>query len=301
MTELTEIRYDFLNFEALLKFPIDAVSSLAQDFDRIAENEYALGLFLNTVKLYRDRRIFNMNGVSAAARSVASECEVHKYSSALIFYMCCAMYSFPVFEEKGLSREEWLDSMADYRCKLYECYGRYKVWGTFVDWFEKWYTGDRTTYGRFAFEVIPCPVEFKEQGFNVEKGQKVIETHILNNKEKPFDETAWKAAFRRAAAYFSDKLDGTSPVFFAYSWILFPKNRELLPGNSNIVKFMSEYTTGMTTPTRNDLWRIFNIEDCNTDPSLFEEDTSLRRAYKQFMLDGGEPACTMGFKHADNL
>ncbi len=298
MNSITQIRYDFLNFEAILEFPIEAVDSISHDFDKIADNGAACESLVQTVTSYRENRIFDIGEVTKTAKQYAKECDINEYSAALIYYMCAAMYSYPAFEEKGLSKEEWFDSMADFRCKLFECHDRYGVWGTFVDWFSKWYTGDRMTYGRFAFEVIPCPVEFKEKGFNVEKGQKVIETHILNNKKKPFTEEAWKEAFKRAAAYFGDKLDGAEPVFFAYSWLLFPKNREFLPENSNIVKFMSEYTPGMTTPTKNDLWRIFNIADCNTDPALLDEDTSLRKAYKEFMLNGGEPACTMGFKHA---
>lgn len=298
---MNNIRFDFLNFVAMLEFPIEAVNELSKSFDKIVKCPTSCEELYNIVSNYRDNRKFDINETAKAATKTAHECEINEYSSALIFYMCAAMYSYPVFAEKGLSKEEWFDSMADFRCKLNECYDRFGVWGTFVNWFSKWYTGDRTTYGKFAFEVIECPVEFKENGFNVEKGQKVIETHILNNRNKPFSKEAWTVAFKRAADYFKDKLDGAKPVFFAYSWILFPQNRQMLSEKSNIVKFMSEFTPGMTTPTRNDLWRIFNVADCNADPSTFPEDTSLQKAYKKFMLEGGEPACTMGFKDAENL
>ena len=293
---MTNTRYDFLVFMALLGFPEEAVNALIAGYDAILACESSRERFVPIVENYRDKREFNIGKTCEAAILSSRECGAHEYTCLLVFYMCTAMYSYPAFVEKGLSKEEWLDSMADYRCKLFECHDRYGVWGTFVNWFDKWYTGDRTTYGRFAFEVVDCPGDYKGDGFEVKVGQKVIAAHILNNKEKPFTKEAWTEAYGRAEEHFKNQLDGAEPIFYVISWLLFPKHFEMLPADSKILQFISEYEIMGTWPTRNDLWRIFNIEDCNQDPSTFDESTSLRRAYKKFMLEGGEPCCSAGFR-----
>lgn len=300
------IRYDLLSFMATLAFPEEAVNELIAALDVISSHKLSRERLDRIVENYRDNGKFDIHEVSAGAAYSSAESNISsgfsknvllsEYTSKLLFYMCCAMYSYPAFEKKGLSREEWLDSMADFRCKLFECHDRYGIWGTFVDWFGKWYTGDRTTYGRFSFEIEESPVSFKNEHFNVETGQKVIKVHILNNKNKEFSEKEWTKAFERAENYFKDKLDGADPVFYCHSWLLFPEHREMLPENSNILKFMSEFEEVGTWPSKNDLWRIFHIEDCNSDPADFPEETTLQRAYKKFMLDGGEPCCTSAFR-----
>ena len=74
-------------------------------------------------------------------------------------------------------------------------------------------------------------------------------------------------------------------MFVCESWLLFPANKEILPEQSNIRRFLSDYDVYRTRENNNDLWRIYYGAEQNDFENL-PENTGLERAYKKWLLSG---------------
>lgn len=103
-------------------------------------------------------------------------------------------------------------------------------------------------------------------------------------------------AYARAGEFFRDAV--SPPVFMCHSWLLFPEHSRMLPPNSNIRRFMSEYEiveSGMYADNAQ-AWRLFDTEE--TDPDKLPADSSLRRTYIQYFKSGGVMGWGFGVRFA---
>ena len=77
------------------------------------------------------------------------------------------------------------------------------------------------------------------------------------------------------------------------SWMMSPRLKELLPENSKILFFQSLFDIQKYTPTLRRVYEfVFNLEVFqmeSVDPHTLREDTSLQRAMKKYILEGGDP------------
>ena len=67
------------------------------------------------------------------------------------------------------------------------------------------------------------------------------------------------------------------------------KHYNFLPESSNILKFMNDFYIydGYISDIKEDLWRIFGRYE-KSPVSELPEDTSLKRAYKEWLMKGNE-------------
>lgn len=293
-----KIKSDFEDFMRLLDFEEEAVISLLEDFDRIWNSENGRAKLLNRVETYRDTGVIDFGKTCEDAIVTSRENNMRQNSSTMVFYMCTAMYSYPRFVEKGLDRRVWIDSMSDFRCKLHECKKRYDEWGTFVNWFARWYTVELVAFGRLAFEINPALSDFKNDEFDIKEGQPIIDVHILSNERVPFTKEVCDESYRRAAEFFAPQFKDTPIIFRCYSWLLYEGHKEMLPPDSNILRFASEFTISETHDSLEDLWRIFYIREYNNDPENLSDDTALKRGYKKLLSEGKVPQVASGYKYA---
>ena len=76
------------------------------------------------------------------------------------------------------------------------------------------------------------------------------------------------------------------PIYICHSWLLGPELSEILGENSNIGKFRSFFHVVLRDyDTREAEERIFKMVQENV--SVYPETTSLQRAAKQFLMEGG--------------
>lgn len=181
--------------------------------------------------------------------------------------------------------------MCDLKYKMLECRLVKGTVGIFVPfWFFGFFKLERFALGRLQFEVIPfCYDRYEIDGAVIKKNDPVINVHIPRTTT-PLDYESVQAAYAQAAAFFKNEL-GERPLFFVcYSWLLDPINDRLLSQTSNIRRFTQDFQViHVDKNTENnhlDLWRLFDMDYPGTIDA-YPGDTSFRRAYKEFLKQGG--------------
>ena len=85
-------------------------------------------------------------------------------------------------------------------------------------------------------------------------------------------------------------------LFCCHSWLLHPALKEILPPNSNILKFSKDYEVlrvDNRDPFR-EAWRIFYC-DCDTCKiEDYPENTSLQKSVKKWLMDGNKLGSALG-------
>lgn len=128
-----------------------------------------------------------------------------------------------------------------------------------------------------------------------------IDTHIPSSG--PLKREKYLESYKKAAEFFKNYFIEKDIIFGCYSWILSPDNKKILPPGSNILPFMSDYQIVFVENDLNNttFWRIFatrqvpeNLEDLPTD-------TSIRKAFANWLKSGKELKVAFGILKFDNL
>ena len=286
---------DLEAFMRLIEFDDDAIAAQLEAFDKTWENEKCRAYLLSHVNRYRDTGHIEFGLLSNDAVLSAQELHEKQYVFMLLFDLCAAMYSYPVYEAKGLSRKVWIDSMEDFRFKLNECHKLHGEWGTFVFWFGRFYTAECITFNRLEFELETASEDLDADGFKVKKGQTVVNVHIPSNEKIPLSKEECDKSYHLAAEYFAPYFKDSPIVFMCGSWMLHEAMQDFLPKDSNILRFASEYVIASRYETTDDLWRIYY---CNYDghPENLPEKTALQRGYKKYLMEGKLPGGALGYR-----
>ena len=113
----------------------------------------------------------------------------------------------------------------------------------------------------------------------------------------PLDKKSRDDAYAQAAEFFRNMTDGAPIAFVCSSWLLYPEAEKILPAHSNIRGFMADYDMIRSKTNGEgeygDMWRLFDM-DFTGDLNDYPEDSSLRRAYKKFLLDGNRTGSGYG-------
>ena len=233
-----------------------------------------------------------VEAVSALCGKAASAGErvgVHRYSAELLLFICLSKRLRERYAERGIADSIWYDSMCDLKWKLWECKAVKGVYGSFVaSWFDGWFKLTRFALGRLQFEIEHFDGEYHLGTMVLTPSTKVINVHIPRTLT-PLDKQSREDSYRRAAEFFRDELDGAPTVFVCHSWLLYPPAEKILPSHSNIRGFMADYEIVRYGENKEnehpDMWRLFDM-DFTGDAADFPEDSSLRAAYKKFLMDG---------------
>ena len=269
-----------------LGFPEEAVIVLENAKNRLATDpSFASLLDIAKARLFREQDgEFQEPLVSVAAKS-----GIRQETVDLAFLVGCLPQMHESYRANRLPEELFWDTARDLTYKMQECYDNFGVWGTFVTfWFPEFYRLERFCLGRLQFERKAFPYD---DVAGLQKGQTVYNCHIPS-AGRLTPELA-DDAFRRAKDFFAPELNGKPMPVYCSSWMLYPPHVELFPKGSNLRRFAERFTLieAVPDPTNHDFWRIFNRP---WDPALpvseLPEDTSLRRAFKAFLMQGN----TMG-------
>lgn len=223
---------------------------------------------------------------------------IHEYHARFIYYAALVPYALPYFEAVGLGREEWYDSMIDFKWKMNECHAVYGIWGTSTAWFKSFFTAKRVAFGRLQFNMFTANISYKSEKMELNEDTPVVTVHIPSDTRTPFSKEQRLASYRRAEKYFSRFFPDGKVIFRCGSWLLSPAHREILPEGSNIRSFLDDFeiVPDSYKSAMGDLWRIFYTKDYNGDPDSLPENTSLMRAYKKYLKEGGEIGLAVGFR-----
>ena len=126
--------------------------------------------------------------------------------------------------------------------------------------------------------------------------RKVMAVHIPSDAR--FDAASVDASLQTARDFFARFMpEWADCPYRCHSWLLSPLLRELLGPDSNILRFQSRFEiVRVDEDDRGFLQWIYDVPDVNNvDVSGLPEDTSLRRAVKEALLQGKSVGAAVGY------
>lgn len=221
---------------------------------------------------------------------------LHRHVVDFMFLMAASERLRADYKAAGLPDALFWDTIADLKFKLIECHDVYGIWGTFVAFWHPWfYTMRRFKLGRLQYEAIPfkndAPVTLG--GYTVQPGDTVYNMHIPSCG--PLTREARFASYKQAYDFYKKDLGGKPMAFVCHSWLLYPKNREILPATLNMVDFINDFHIYKweEDDVFHDKWRVFG-RDFEKPDSALPEDTTQRRCFKKWLLDGKKTGSGQG-------
>jgi hypothetical protein len=271
-------------------YPAPAREALLIAYDAVQLDTEARQLFNGYLADYKANTHCDFGSQIRGCGELGRRMDCSPYTLQLLLFLCHTKHSQELYRQAGLDEQIWQDSMLDLKYKLDECHAVYGVWGSFVcDWFPRFFTLERFTFGRLQFEWEPLSYDYQGQGLSLAKGSRVVQLHIPRSGQ-PLSQELCDDAFARAVEFYTPQLQEGEPlVFTCSSWLLYPRNRDILPERSNIRGFMQRfdiYHWGTHGGNHPDLWRLFDTMEKN--PDRLPTDSSLRRAYVEHLKKGGK-------------
>lgn len=233
---------------------------------------------------------YEYDEIKPRLEALAADTKLPLYTINLLFLLDCAKPLRARFAALGYSDSLYLETLADFRYKLHECHQVYGVWGTFVPgWYSIFFRGDLVKLGRLEYEnsIYSQEEPYTRNGLYIRKGDPVKSIHIPS-EGTPLTFEARIQSYSEAYRFFQCQA-GHPLICICHSWLLHPSVKQLLSPGSNIVSFMEDFDIISTEdePRFEDSWRIFGKAHTQP-PDLLPEQTSMQRAYKQFLLNGGK-------------
>ncbi len=197
-----------------------------------------------------------------------------------------------LYEEKGIDLEIYRNSIMDIRYKYYECIECKGVHGIFVAWWAtEFFNLRRFGLGRFQYDMNTYDREdfTTSAGITIKKGDKVLGFHIPSSGV-PLTDDVRLDSYKKAYEFFTDyRRDDGLMIFQCSSWLLYPEYEKFMPETSNMIKFIKDFelTSYGESDRFGDAWRVFGKWGYKS-PKNWPEDTSMRRGFKKWILDGNK-------------
>jgi len=269
---------------------------------KISKDEGARELFLSYYTPYREIGKLDYNALYKEALPSISEMlpSVHRYEINLAVLFALAPYSEHFYTEKGHSHKIWIDSILDLKWKMLDCVdinGFAGIRTASLAWFDRWFFGERFAFHRLQFEINPSGKAYKSESFDIKLGEPLISVHIPSARNGiKFDKENREISYQMAREYYGGELGTEKPVFSCNSWLLAPYHSEILPETSNIRQFKEEFEIVSSGVCTWHLPMLFGTESIPEAKDL-PESSSIQRAYKKYMLNGGVPMGALGYKY----
>lgn len=266
--------------------------TLSSAYERIAENKTARDKLLIILRGY-DSDVDSVTGDTLNELKVISDVTgVHLYTVELLTLICLFRKLRERLLTSGISKKNVSLTILDLTIKMRECEVLHGVVGT-EHWI--WYTRFLAlrifAFGRLQIEAtLFSGGMFKKGEFCIKRGEVCFSVHIPRTGT-PLTERSVISSLREARDFYCPILESDNVCFVCSSWLLYPKNHELLPMKSNIVKFMKlfdiveshDYTDDSHNPAMDFIFQ----KKPGTPIDQLPRDTSLRAAYAKHLEEGG--------------
>ena len=252
-------------------------------YDLIVNNDDANTIFENTLMLYENDINCDFKTILNSADTVADIINAHKYTTELLICICFTKRLKREYEARNIDYQIYYNTVLDLRYKLDECKLVKGIIGTFVAyWFDRWFNLKRFALGRLQFERTTLGVDYK----NYSTDDFALAVHIPRSGE-PLSAEECDKSFAMAKSFFKNEFTNGF-VFTCHSWILYPKNENILSDKSNIIKFLKRFDIidFGDSESNGDLWRIFDTDE--KELKLLPRNTSLQKAYAEHLENGGK-------------
>lgn len=279
---------NYLNyFFQKFTYPEEACDALMCAYDAIDSKKSLKTEFQNLLNAYSDNMNCDFKGLLRSMKELSGKADIHEYTGHLLLVICMSKKLKDYYEQACIDEDIWFASMCDLKWKLMECKCVYDIWGTFVaDWFDRFFDMTRFAIGKLQFELIPFHENYEQDGLVLTPDSTVINVHIPRTGSK-LDRESQLKAYNWAAEFFGKRYQLDQIVFACHSWLLFPRNKEVLSPASNLYSFISDYDIikqGEYEDYRG-VWRLFD-QNYNGKVEELPQNTSLRRAYADWIEKG---------------
>lgn len=286
------------NFCEHYHYPDEAVKEIYRIEQRLDDDESFAARFDAAVEGYL---LPETDGIKEALEKIATLAEEYKeneYTLNLVFLLNCTPILKGRYAKVDIPENIFWDTMDDMRCKLIECMNCEEVVGIFVpDWYDGFFKMSRFAYGRFQYEINTYDYDFDFTtacGKRITCGDKLINFHIPSSGVPLTDEVRFDS-YRRAYEAYKNYFPDGKVIFCCGSWLLYPKHREFLPQNLNILRFMDDFeiVTWKESDNFSNGWRVFG-KDSDLPLEQLPRNTSLRRAYADWLCAGNKAGSAFG-------
>ena len=268
-------------------YPEAACTVLLQGFDAITNDSSALEAFTAILDTYKADKLCDFKELIARMRELSARIGLQEYTGNVILLICMSETLKAYYKEAGMDESVWHDSMIDLKYKLDECHCVHGIWGIFVpNWYKGFFRMTLFGFPKLQFEAVPFGRHYEKDGIVLTPDSTVLDTHIPRTGGR-LDEAGRIHSYQLGAAFFAKHFGITQPVFVCHSWLLFPRNKEILSPQSNLYAFISDFDIieSGEYDTYKAVWRLFD-RHYEGDVDALPQDSSLRRAYADWIRKG---------------
>lgn len=274
-------------FFATFTYPAEAALELTQAYETVVGKEECKAEFEALLKAYDENKNCDFAGFLNSMTEIAEKAGIHKYTGHLLLCICLSKKLKEYYAAEGIDEKIYFDSVCDLKWKLIECKCVYDIWGSFVaPWFDRFFNVTRFAIGKLQFETIPFEHNYEKNGVVLTPESIVINVHIPRTGTR-LERESQLEAYKQAASFFKEKYQLEHVVFVCHSWLLFPKNKEILSPQSNLYAFISDFDIieHAESDDYGEVWRLFD-KNYEGDVEKLPQDSSFRRAYADWIRKG---------------
>ncbi|MBR2021293.1 MAG: hypothetical protein IJ939_02550 [Clostridia bacterium] len=218
------------------------------------------------------------------------KCTDGKRNLLSFLYMCEKLKK--KFEDKSIPEHFFYESIAEIRKWT-------KVWTDIkgelylyqLDWLALHFKCTIFRLGRLQFCMRDCNFDVPEK--NLHKGDKVIDIHIPSGEK--LCEKQCKESIRLAKEFFTHYFpEYEYDYFICHSWLMDETLKEILPKESNIVKFQNLFEIYDMKKSDDILNYVFGWKMTRADLEGLEAKSSLAQKVKEHISDGGDFFIALG-------
>ena len=219
------------------------------------------------------------------AQSYGAQIDEHAFRMQMIFAYYCFALLEEKYEQAGIPKELYNETVQDFKWRVYECREVYHFNGIFVAWWY-WIFCNLSLHklGTMEFEKTVADFDYDGKGVSVRKGDPVVAIHIPP-KFKMSRQTVTEALKESYRHYgFSGKV-----AYQCDSWLLYPDFEEIFVKGGNVAEFRTFFEVIRATdhPTFEDCWRVFKVGEI-TDLDMLPTETRLQRNMLQHLRSSGK-------------
>lgn len=199
--------------------------------------------------------------------------------------------TYKFYRQKGIDDRIFFDTMDDIRiwCEENDNKGLKNY-----NWIKNHICFELFKIGRLQFQIFRFPyIIYNYRETPLKFKENVIAVHIPSGEKLDYDECV--SSIEKAKAFFKKYFpEYRYDYFICDSWLLYDKNKEFMAEDSNIIKFQSLFSIPFSRSADSQaIERIFGKRE--KDINCYAEKTSLQRAAKEYMQNGGKLGVGFGY------